>query len=167
MVFLRFVHFFSFIFWYGTLLYFTLIQAPLLFKGLARPLFGEVQNKLFPAYYLIGYLCGGILLVTYHLLHPLKDYVPQDCVKVTALSFMLLFTLGQGLWIGPKVSSLRLERQAAEEAAQKSGSAEDKAKAEGLAKAFGKSHGIASLFNLIVIIAGTVYLVYWFRELNP
>ncbi|HEY5039321.1 MAG TPA: DUF4149 domain-containing protein, partial [bacterium] len=114
MAFLRFVHLFAFIFWYGTILYFTFIQAPVLFKSLPRELFGLVQSKLFPAYYLISYVCGTVLVVTYHLLHPLKNYVTQDCVKITALCLMLLFSLGQGLWIGPRVAAIRVERQAAE-----------------------------------------------------
>lgn len=160
MVFLRFIHFFAFIFWYGTLLYFTFIQAPVLFKTLPRQLFGEVQSHLFPPYYWISYVCGALLVVTYHLLHPLKNYVTQDCVKITALCLMLLFSLGQGLWIGPKVAALRVERQAAEES-------KDQANVDSLSKKFGKSHGISSLFNLVVILSGTVYLVYLFREINP
>ena len=159
MTIIRFVHFFTFIFWYGTLLYFTFIQAPVLFKNLPRELFGQVQSILFPAYYWISYVCGALLVVTYHLLHPLKDYLPQDCVKITALCLMLLFSLGQGLWIGPKVGALRVERQAAE-------ATKDQPKVEALNKDFGKAHGISSLFNLIVIIAGMVYLVYFFREFN-
>jgi Domain of unknown function (DUF4149) len=158
--FLRFIHLFTFVFWYGALLYFTFIQAPVLFKSLPRDLFGLVQSKLFPAYYLINYICGALLVVTYHLLHPLKNYVSQDCVKITSLCLMLLFSLGQGIWIGPKVGQLRVEREAAEQAG-------DQAKADELTKEFGKAHGISSLFNLIVIIAGTVYLVYLFREMNP
>ena len=156
----RFVHFFTFIFWYGTLLYFTFIQAPVLFKNLPRELFGQVQSILFPAYYWISYACGVLLVVTYNLIHPLKSYVPQDCVKITALCLMLLFSLGQGLWIGPKVGALRVERQNAE-------AAKDQPKVDALSKEFGKAHGISSLFNLMVIIAGTVYLIYLFKELNP
>ena len=157
MSFFRYLHLFTFIFWYGTLLYFTFIQAPLLFKTLSRQLFGEVQSHLFPVYYLISYICGTLLVVTYHLLHPLKNYVTQDCVKITALCLMLLFSLGQGLWIGPKVAQLRVERQAAEEA-------KDQPKVEALSKEFGKAHGVSSLFNLLVIIAGTVYFVYLVKE---
>ena len=160
MAFLRFAHLFTFAFWYGTLLYFTFLQAPILFKTLPREMFGLVQSKLFPAYYLLSYLCGTILIVTFHLLHPLKNYVPQDCVKMTALCLMLLFSLGQGLWIGPKVSQLRIARQAA-------GESKDQPQVEKLRVEFGKAHGISSLFNLIVIIAGTVYLIYFFRELYP
>ncbi len=157
MIFLRFIHLFTFSFWYGTLLYFTFIQAPVLFKTLPRQLFGEIQSHLFPAYYLISYVCGTLLVVTYHLLHPLKNYVSQDCVKITALCLMLLFSLGQGLWIGPKVSQLRIERQAAEEA-------KDQPKVDALSGQFGKAHGISSLLNLAVIISGTVYFFYLFRE---
>jgi hypothetical protein len=159
MPFLRWIHLFAFVFWYGTLLYFTFLQAPILFKTLPRETFGLVQSKLFPAYYLLSYICGALLVVTYHFLHPLKNYVPQDCVKMTALCLMLLFSLGQGLWIGPKVGRLRVERQTAEEA-------KDQAKVESLTLEFGKAHGISSLFNLIVIIAGTVYFIYLARELQ-
>lgn len=160
MPFLRFIHLFAFTFWYGTLVYFTFIQAPVLFKNLPRPLFGEVQSHLFPAYYLISYICGTLLVVTYHLLHPLKNYASQDCVKITALCLMLLFSLGQGLWIGPQVARLRVERQAAEDA-------KDATQTELLAKEFGRAHGISSLLNLAVIVSGTVYFVYLFKDFTP
>jgi hypothetical protein len=159
MAFLRFVNFFTFVFWYGTLLFFTFIQAPVLFKSLPRELFGQVQSYLFPAYYWIAYICGTLLVLTYHMLHPLKNYLPSDCVKISALCLMLLFSLGQGLWIGPKVAELRVQRLSAEEA-------KDQPKIDALSQEFGKAHGISSLFNLVVIIAGTVYLVYLFKELN-
>jgi hypothetical protein len=81
-------------------------------------------------------------------------------VKITALCLMLLLSLGQGLWIGPKTARLRVERQAAAEA-------KDQAKVEALSREFGKAHGISSLINLVVILAGTLYLVYFFREMNP
>jgi hypothetical protein len=76
---------------------------------------------------------------------------------MAALCLMLLFSLGQGLWIGPKVGQLRMERQQAEDS-------KDQAKVETLTSEFRKSHGISSLFNLIVIISGTVYLVYLFKN---
>lgn len=155
---LRLLHLFAFVFWYGALLYFTFVQAPVLFKSLPRDVFGLVQSKLFPSYYLISYVAGAFLVVSYHLLHPLKDYSPQDCVKITALCLMLLFSLAQGLWMGPQVGRLRLERQAAEQA-------KDPLKVEALSKAFGKAHGISSLLNLIVILSGTVYFFYLSRDL--
>src|SRR3970040_1722815 len=141
---LRFLHLFTFVFLYGTLLFFSYVQAPVLFKSLPRETFGLVQSKLFPAYYLISYICGMVLVVTYRLLHPMKSWVSQDCVKITALCLMLLFSVLQGLWIGPKVGQLRVERQAAEQL-------KDTAKVEALSKKFGKAHGISSLLNLIVI----------------
>jgi hypothetical protein len=66
---------------------------------------------------------------------------------------MLLLSLAQGMWIGPKTAQLRLDRMAAEEA-------KDTSKAENLSREFGKAHGISSLVNLLVIISGLVYLIF-------
>ncbi len=157
MAFLRFIHLFTFVFWYGTLLYFTFIQAPVLFKTLPRDVFGLVQSKLFPPFYIISYICGTVLIVTYHFTHPLKPNDPQDCVKITALYLMLLLSLGQGMWIGPKAAQLRLDRIAAEES-------KDTPKVEVLKREFGKAHGISSLINLLVILSGLVYLIFFVFE---
>ena len=153
MAFLRFIHLFTFVFWYGTLLYFTFIQAPVLFKTLPRDVFGLVQSKLFPPFYYISYACGTLLIVTYPFIHPLRPHDPQDCVKITALYLMLLFSIAQGMWIGPKAAQLRLDRMAAEEA-------KDTPKAEILRREFGKTHGISSLINLLVILSGLAYLIF-------
>ena len=99
-------------------------------------------------------------MVTYHLLHPLKTYQSQDCIKITGLCLMLLFSLAQGLWIGPKVARIGMERRVAEQA-------NDQSQIDSLRRQFGKAHGISSLFNLLVIVSGTVYLFYYFREMNP
>jgi len=156
----RFIHFFVFIFWYGTLLYFTFVQAPVLFKTLPLRQFGEVQSRLFPVYYWIAYVCGTLLVATFPFLHPLKNASGREFVRMAALCLMLLVSLGQGFWAGPQASRLRLERQAAEDSG-------DAAQATLLSKAFGKAHGISSLMNLVVIIAGTVYWFYGFREVDP
>jgi hypothetical protein len=159
MAFIRFVHLFAFVFWYGTLLYFTFIQAPILYKNLPRDLFSLAQSKLFPAYYWISYICGTLLVLTYNQLHPLRNYESQDCVKMTALCLMLLLSLAQGLWIGPQVSRLRAEKKSAEEG-------KDAAKIGLLSEKFGKTHGLSSLLNLLVILAGLVYLIYFNREVS-
>jgi putative copper export protein len=151
MAFLRFIHLFAFTFWFGTILYFTFIQAPLLFKALPRETFGLVQSKLFPAYYLIGYVCGGLLVVLYPILYPMKSWGSQDGWKFTALLLMLGLALAQGLWIGPKVAQLRVERQAAEQV-------KDSTKVAALSQEFGKAHGISSLLNLLMILCGGTYL---------
>lgn len=156
MTFLRFIHLLTFTFWFGTLLYFTLVQAPILFKALPREMFGLVQSNLFPAYYWIGYISGTVLVVTYNVLHPWKGWTNADCVKITALCLMLVLALAQGLWIGPKVGQLRVERQAAEKT-------QDTVRIASVAKEFGKAHGISSLLNLLLLLAGFVYLAYLSR----
>lgn len=165
MGFLRILHLFVFMFWYGTLLYFTFIQAPLLFKTLSRQLFGEVQSRLFPVYYWINYTCGAFLVITFHLLHPLSHYAPMDCVKITVLCLMLLFSLVQGFWIGPRTGRIRLEIQVLrQEFSQTSGNTPDPGKLGELTRAFGWAHMVSSLVNLFVIIGGTYYFFLLIRE---
>ncbi len=165
---MKILHSFVFTFWYGTMLYLTFIQAPLLFKTLPRQLFGEVQSHLFPAYYWISYLCGALLVITFHLLHPLKNYLPEDCVKITLLCLMLAFSLVQGLWIGPKTGRLRLEIQALrQETSQTPGPSPEPGKLEELTGAFGKAHMVSSLVNLFVIIGGTWYFILLIKEAGP
>jgi len=156
MTFLRFFHLLTFTFWYGSILYFTFVQAPLLFKALPRETFGLVQSKLFPAYYLIGYVCGTLLVILYPILHPMKGWGSSDGTKFTALCLMLVLSLAQGLWIGPKVAQLRVERQAAEQA-------KDPAKVAALSQEFGKAHGISSLLNLLVVLCGGTFLFFFLK----
>ncbi len=159
MAYLRILHLFVFTFWYGTMLYFTFVQAPLLFKTLSHQLFGEVQSRLFPIYYWISYLCGAFLVLTFHLLHPLSHYAPMDCAKITVLCLMLLFSLAQGLWIGPRTGRLRLEIQVLrQESSQAPG------KLAELTRSFGLAHLASSLFNLGVVIGGTFYFFLLIRE---
>jgi hypothetical protein len=61
------------------------------------------------------------------------------------------------MWIGPKAAQLRLDRIAAEES-------KDTAMAGALSREFGKTHGISSLINLLVILAGLIYLIYYSIE---
>jgi hypothetical protein len=154
---LRALHLLAFTFWFGTVLYVTFVSAPVLFKGLPREQFGEVQSRLFPSYYVLGYACGAFLLATFP---SLKGAGPSVGWKAAALAGMLLFTLLQGLWAGPRVSRLRIERLAME----RSG---DTARVEALRGAFGKAHAVSSLMNLVVVLGGMTYLVLLSREWKP
>jgi hypothetical protein len=156
----RVLHLLVFTFWLGAILYFTFVAAPVLFKGLPRDQFGFVQSKLFPSYYVIGYTCGVLLLLSYPLIRAAGPWTGADTLKAGALVAMLAFSLLQGLWAGPRVGRLRIERLEAE-------AAKDQARVEALKPAFGKAHGVSSLANLFVVIGGVVYLVMIAKEWRP
>ena len=61
---LKFLYFLSLIFWIGSIFFFSLITAPSIFKVLPRDLAGDLVSDIFPKYYLIAYVCGGIALIT-------------------------------------------------------------------------------------------------------
>ena len=156
----RVLHLLVFTFWFGAVLYFTFVMAPVLFKGLPRDQFGFVQSKLFPSYYVIGYACGFLLLLSYPLVRAAGPWTGTDSLKAGALAAMLAFSLIQGLWAGPRVGRLRVERLEAE-------AAKDTVKVDALKSAFGKAHGVSSLMNLFVVIGGVVYLVTLAKEWKP
>src|SRR4051794_14226522 len=48
--------------WLGTIVFFSGVIAPQIFKNLPRPEAANLQNKLFPFYYVVGGICGFILI---------------------------------------------------------------------------------------------------------
>ena len=49
--------------WLGGMVFFSLFTAPVIFRLLPRAEAGTVVAGLFPRYYLLGYIAGGIALV--------------------------------------------------------------------------------------------------------
>src|SRR3990167_11241357 len=50
--------------WTGAIIFFSFFTAPTLFRELPREMAGEVVSKLFPQYYMLGYLSLGIALIS-------------------------------------------------------------------------------------------------------
>ena len=63
-VILRFFYLLSLVFWIGTIFFFSSSVAPSVFKILPRQMAGEIISNIFPKYYLVAYICGGIALIT-------------------------------------------------------------------------------------------------------
>jgi len=51
-------------FWIGQMLFFIAIFAPRVFSVLPRPLAAELQGSIFPAYYVAGLICGGVVVLS-------------------------------------------------------------------------------------------------------
>jgi hypothetical protein len=60
----RFLYLLSLIFWIGSIFFFSLITAPSIFKILPHQTAGDLVSDIFPKYYLIAYVCGGVALIT-------------------------------------------------------------------------------------------------------
>ena len=57
----------------------------IMFTTLPRQMFGLVQSKLFPKYFLCGTLCSSIALTTYAIHYPVKLWLDDFNIQVTCL----------------------------------------------------------------------------------
>lgn len=58
------VHLLALAVWLGENVFFGAVVAPAVFGGLDREQAGVVTSLIFPGYYLIGYVCGTVLVLT-------------------------------------------------------------------------------------------------------
>lgn len=144
---LKFLYLLSLVVWIGGMAFFSFFAAPSIFKVLPRELAGVVVGDIFPKYYLIGYLCCALALVTLISIAILEKS-PQVWRGVFCLLLMggVLFTMGTV--VGPRVNTVREEIKAVQDETRK---------AE-LEKRFGQLHGASMALNLVVMILGLVLL---------
>jgi len=151
---LRFLNY-SFIFiWLGSIVFFSFVVTPTLFKQIPREMTSKVLEALFPKYYFLGYLCAAGALLT-HLLGWIQAAggVLPFLIKSVVLIMMLSFTYYAGMVLYPEAHRLKIEmRKTVEEEVP------PKTKA-----AFKKTHRGAVLLNMGVLLLGLMYtwlLVY-------
>ena len=51
-------------FWVGAMLFFSGLLAPIAFQTLPTAQAGDLMNKLFVPYHIVGYVCGGMAVLT-------------------------------------------------------------------------------------------------------
>lgn len=49
--------------WLGSIVFFSFLNAPVLFRVLGEQQAGKAVRALFPRYYLLGVICGGVLAI--------------------------------------------------------------------------------------------------------
>lgn len=141
--FLSFIHLLSLVVWIGSIVFFSFVAAPGIFKTLEREKAGELVGVIFPKYYFIGYLCGALALITL-----LAGSGKADLLKLVLLILMLGCTLVAGLAIGPPARKLKVKMKAEPE------------NREALQKKFKSLHSVSVQLNASVLLMGLVLL--WF-----
>lgn len=61
---LNFLYLASLAFWIGGIFFFSAIAGPSIFKTLDRAVAGNLVSAIFPKYYLLGYVCGFVAMVS-------------------------------------------------------------------------------------------------------
>ena len=99
--------------WVGSIIFFSFVAAPTIFKVLKLEDAARLQRVLFPKYYLVGLICTGIGIVCAGLLVAERAFAKWPGV----LSLLLLAALGAtNLWLRqavvPQMTGLRDRRAA-------------------------------------------------------
>jgi hypothetical protein len=99
---INFIYLLSLVCWVGSIFFFSFFVAPVVFKTLEREKAGELVGIIFPRYYMIGYVCGVLVLVTLLLTGP-----ETVGLKWCAWGIMMLGTASAGLGVNPRAKILK------------------------------------------------------------
>lgn len=139
----------------GSMIFFSFFTTLTLFRELQREMAGDIVGKLFPQYYLLGYITLASALVSLALRGLLER--PFPLVRVIFLALMLGSTLYAGLSLQPKIHQLKTVVRVMEE-----GPAQDMKKAE-----FGALHRVSVILNLVVLALGLAVLAISAVKMRP
>jgi uncharacterized membrane protein len=144
---LRFVHLLGITVWVGSLVFFTFLAAPSIFKNLPKETAGEVIGHIFPKYWIMGYVASVVTLGSLIALAYAQKSFPA--LRILLLVVMLGVTFYSGLVVGKNARNIKAEIKTAEETVNK----------EDLRSKFKRVHALSAILNLSVILLG-LFLVY-------
>jgi len=144
----RFLHLFTLVSWQGSLIFFSFFAAPAIFKTLPRESAGDVVGRIFPRYWVMGYLCSAISLITLIYLSYIDKAFPKE--RIILLVIMTIITFYSGLSIGKKARAIKADMRMAEKGGAK----------DALRKRFKKIHALSASLNMLVFVLG-VFLIYY------
>jgi hypothetical protein len=100
---LNFIFLLSMVCWVGSIVFFSFFVAPVIFKNMEREKAGELIGIIFSKYYMIGYICGFIILMVLFLAEA------EVGLKWCAWGIMMFGSLSAGLGVNPKVRDIKLK----------------------------------------------------------
>ncbi|HYB74303.1 MAG TPA: DUF4149 domain-containing protein [Candidatus Sulfotelmatobacter sp.] len=144
--------------WVGGIIFFSFVGAPSTFQAVPVDMAGKVVGKIFPRYYLLGFVAGLVALAAFLGLARMSGQ--WGGLKV-ANALLLTAMLGTGLYAGTVVL-----RQA-NAVKQQIGSFEDRSQGSPELRAeFARLHRLAVILNGVVLVLGLAVLLVtatWLR----
>jgi hypothetical protein len=135
--------------WAGSIIFFSFVVAPTVFKVLKPEDAAQLQRALFPKYYLTGIVCAGIGLVLVVLLLADGGFSKWPALLSVIL---LVATGGTDMWLRqavvPQMADLRDKRAAAMAAKRETGAAPDPE----LDRQWKAMHRLSVQINLAVLL---------------
>jgi len=171
------VHLSALSFQYGMHMWVSSVGGSTMFFNMPRHLFGRVQSKLFPKYFLISSVTSVIALGSFALMHPVGGWEGDVKTKGALLAAGLAGNLVNTFYFGPTSTRIMWTCQAFEKSANNGHqvgvmkfdmSALEPKQMEKYNKVrgkFGALHGISVLLNLGVIVVHTLYFYLVAKQL--
>ncbi len=153
---IKYIHLLSMTVWIGSMVFFSFVVAPAVFKNFERQMAGDIVGLVFPKYFMLGMICAVIALATLVMLGSKVGFVPHIKVGIILLCLMGGLVTSQGLVFGPKARQLKTDIRAME----------DDTKKQVLRKKFGKLHGASVVINVLTLFLGFGLLFFIIRYIS-
>lgn len=165
----RLAHVLCFATAWGAALWVTFIGGIVMFKYLPRHQFGNLQGKMFPAYFMLISVCSAISVAAFAYLHPWKTASTIERYQLGFLLAALGFDLSNLLVFTPMTIEMMMKRHKIEKDLGIGGEVGRSRNAElaktnpalaAMNKKFGMIHGLSSLANIMAF--GSLAMHSWY-----
>lgn len=106
----KWLHLLALSVWLGAIVFLSFVVAPSVFAAFPeaqRAEAGRIVGTIFPKYYALGYVCGGVLVATGLVLA--RGGGPRGTIGAAVAALMLATTVYAGLSIHPRAHALRAQ----------------------------------------------------------
>jgi uncharacterized membrane protein len=146
---LKYAHLLTMAIWIGSMVFFSFIAAPAIFKTFDRKTAGEIVGAIFPKYFLLEEVAVALALVTLGLLGSKIGFTGGVKAALAILAVMGGLVFYSGMVNGPQARSVKAEIYG--------GTASEERLGE-LKEAFKKLHGVSMGVNMTTLLLGLVVL---------
>ncbi|KAL9360339.1 hypothetical protein Peur_048462 [Populus x canadensis] len=166
---LKLAHLLCFSTAFGSALWVTFIGGIIMFKNLPRHQFGNLQSKMFPAYFLLVGVCCAISVVAFGYLHPWKSASTAEKYQLGFLLSSFAFNLTNLFVFTPMTIEMMKQRHKVEREenigtevgwSKNKEVAKANPKLAAMNKKFGMIHGLSSLANIMSF--GSLAMHSWY-----
>jgi uncharacterized membrane protein len=133
--------------WVGGIVFFSFFTTPALFTELPKDMASQMITVLFPRYYTLGYVCGGIALLMTFIESLLMRQLPW--IRLLVILIILGSTFYAGSIIRPEVHDLKIQLKSVEEGSELG---------IHLKARFDQMHRLSVTLNMIVLMGGILLL---------
>ena len=146
----KYIHLLAIITWIGSVIFFSFVATPSIFKTFDRKVAGDIVGAIFPKYFMLTEAAIFVALATLVFVGLKTGMTGAIKVGLVLLASALIVASFSGFYIGPKAREVKTEYRAET----------DETKVAELKKSFGKLHGISMALNIFNLLIGLV-LVYF------